>query len=209
MQELLTGARRLPGFTSKWETKHLEDVGEIDIDNLDSETAPDFTFYYIALEDVNKGTLQNYSEQVFATAPSRARRRLRSGDILISTVRPNLQSHLLFKQNTNNWVCSTGFAVLRCNDKNSPCYIFAYLFSEHITKQLESLITGSNYPAINSNDVRNLQINLPLLNEQTAIAQILSEMDEELAALEAQRNKARQLKQGMMRVLLTGEVRLV
>ena len=52
-------------------------------------------------------------------------------------------------------------------------------------------------------------MNLPTTEEQTAIAQVLSEMDAELSALEAQLNKARQLKRGMMQVLLTGAVRLV
>ena len=71
------------------------------------------------------------------------------------------------------------------------------------------MLTGSNYPAINSGDVRNLQIPFPDFVEQTAIAEVLSDMDAELAALEQRRDKTRLLKQAMMQELLTGRTRLV
>ena len=71
------------------------------------------------------------------------------------------------------------------------------------------MLTGSNYPAINSGDVRNLQIPFPDFVEQTAIAEVLSDMDAELAALEQRRDKTRLLKQAMMQELLTGRIRLL
>jgi len=154
MQALLTGKKRLPGFSGAWGVKRLEDVAEIDPDNLASTTPSDYTFNYISLEDVDVGTLRNYSEQVFISAPSRARRRLRASDILVSTVRPNLQSHLLFTSTQPNWVCSTGFSVVRCKAQEAnPGYIFYHLFARPVSKQIEALLTGSNYPAINGRDV--------------------------------------------------------
>ena len=167
-------------------------------------------FNYIALEDVDMGTLRSYSEQVYRTAPSRARRRLRKGDVLVSTVRPNLLSHLLFTSDGDNWVCSTGFCVVRCREGAShPGYFYFHLFGACIARQIEALLTGSNYPAINGSDVRALHIPFPEYEEQVAIATILSDMDAEIAALEAKLAKARQLKQGMMQELLTGRIRLV
>lgn len=209
MQQLLTGSTRLPGFHGEWEVKRLGDVADIDSDNLGSDTTSDFAFNYISLEDVDIGTLRSYSEQVFSSAPSRARRRLKAGDILISTVRPNLQSHLLFTSMQPNWVCSTGFSVVRCKIQDAVSgYIFSHIFANGVTKQIEALLTGSNYPAINGGDVRKLEIPLPPLPEQTAIAAVLSDMDADLAALELRRDKTRALKQAMMQVLLTGKIRL-
>ena len=209
MQQLLTGKQRLPGFQGEWEVKRLGDVADVDPDNLGSSTAPDYEFKYISLEDVDAGVLRSYSEQVFRSAPSRARRKLQKGDILVSTVRPNLKSHLLFAINAPHWVCSTGFAVVRCNENvTHPGYLFYQLFGHGVSKQIEALLTGSNYPAINSGDVRALRILFPTLNEQTAIASVLSDMDAELAALEQRRDKTRALKQGMMQELLTGRTRL-
>lgn len=210
MQELLTGKKRLPGFSSSWETKRLGDVADTDPENLGSETSPKFSFNYISLEDVDIGTLRNYSEQIFQSAPSRARRKLRRNDVIVSTVRPNLQSHFLFSFEDVNWVCSTGFCVVRCRSGvTEPRYVYFLMFSEGVTRQIEALLTGSNYPAINSGDVRVLQIPFPAFKEQTAIAAVLSDMDAEIAALETKLVKARQLKQGMMQELLSGRIRLV
>jgi len=114
MQQLLTGQTRLPDFSGEWEVKRLGDVADIDPENLSSGASPQYRFKYISLEDVDIGTLKGFTEQVFATAPSRARRRLQAGDVLVSTVRPNLMSHLMFKEVGTDWISSTGFAVVRC-----------------------------------------------------------------------------------------------
>jgi type I restriction enzyme S subunit len=210
MQELLTGKRRLPGFQAEWGTKTLSELATVDGDNLGASTSADYTFNYISLEDVDVGVLISYSEQQFATAPSRARRRLIKGDVLVSTVRPNLKSHLLFKKSGGEWVCSTGFSVVRANEALlSPEFLIQYLFSNGIESQIEMLLVGSNYPAINSLDVKRLRIPAPDINEQRAIAAVLTDMGAEIAALEGKLAKARAVKQGMMQVLLTGEVRLV
>ena len=209
MQQLLTGQRRLPGFSGEWEVERLGDIADIDPESLPGNTPSNFEFRYISLEDVDTGSLTSYSEVTFGDAPSRARRRIRKNDILVSTVRPNLMSHLLFKGQESNWVCSTGFSVVRCKPLTTNTgFIFFHLFARNVNKQIDTLITGSNYPAINSGDVRNLSIPIPSTEEQAAIATILSDMDSELSALEARREKARQLKQGMMQELLTGRIRL-
>jgi type I restriction enzyme, S subunit len=209
-QQLLMGKRRLPGFTGNWEVKPLGSVVDTDPENLGSDTQSDFTFNYIALEDVDRGVLRGYSEQTFAKAPSRARRRLRRDDVLVSTVRPNLQSHLLFAGDLGNWVCSTGFCVVRCREGvTNPRFVYCQLFAERVKRQIEALLTGSNYPAINSGDVRALEIPIPNYDEQSAIADVLMDMDAELAALEQRRDKTRDLKQGMMQELLTGRKRLI
>jgi len=87
--------------------------------------------------------------------------------------------------------------------------VYAHLFTASVSRQIDALLTGSNYPAINSGDVRALQIPLPPYDEQTAIAAMLSDMDAELSALETRRDKTRALKKGMMQELLTGRTRLV
>jgi len=210
MQQLLTGQTRLPGFTDEWETKRLGDVAEIDPENLGSSTPPTFTFNYISLEQVEQGKLLGWSVEKFASAPSRARRVLRGRDVLVSTVRPNLQSHYFFDDALPNPVCSTGFAVIRCDERSvNSRYVYAHFFGTDVTRQIDKIIAGSNYPAISSGDVRRLTLPFPSLEEQTAIATALSDMDTEIEALERRRDKARQIKQSMMQQLLTGRVRLV
>ncbi|AKB27658.1 Type I restriction-modification system, specificity subunit S [Methanosarcina siciliae T4/M] len=188
-----------------WDVKKLEEVVDIDADNLSAGTPVDYAFNYISLEDVDEGVLRSYSSQIFGSAPSRARRRLRYGDVLVSTVRPNLKSHLLFKQRQGEWICSTGFSVVRCKNSSAvPSYIFAHLFATTIPKQIESLLTGSNYPAINGKDVKALLIPLPpTITEQKTIAEALSDTDALIESLEQLIAKKRQIKQGAMQELLS------
>lgn len=193
----------------EWEVKRLGDLVDTDPENLGSETPPTFAFRYIALEDVDCGVLKSYSERQFASAPSRARRKLRPQDVLVSTVRPNLRSHLLFQTEDGNWVCSTGFCVMRCREgTTNPGYIFPHLFAACVNRQIEALLTGSNYPAINSGDVRALEIPIPPLPEQRAIATALSDVEGLLGGLDRLIAKKRDLKQGAMQQLLTGQTRL-
>ena len=71
------------------------------------------------------------------------------------------------------------------------------------------LATGISVYGVSKNNVKSIEVLLPRVDEQTAIAAILSDMDAEIAALEARRDKTRALKQGMMQELLTGRIRLV
>lgn len=211
MQRLLTGETRLPGFSEPWQDKAVGDLVDTDPENLGVDTPADLRFNYIALEGVSHGRLMSWSEQLFGSAPSRARRKLRQGDVLLATVRPNLKAHLLFDKETEaaHWVCSTGFCVLRCKDGLAhPGYVFAQLFGPSIPLQIEKLIAGSNYPAINSRDVRHLVIGAPRIEEQVAISEVLSDMEAEIAALSDRLAKTTALKQAMMQALLTGRVRL-
>lgn len=202
MQQLLAG--------KAYPMKRIGELADVDPESLSAKTTPEFKFNYVSLEDVEKGTLKGYTEQIFATAPSRARRILRKGDVVVSTVRPNLQSHFLFTDQMHNAVCSTGFAVLRSKRELMwPAFLFFHMFTHPITQQIERILAGSNYPAINSSDVRMLQVPCPSIEEQRAIATVLTDMDAEIAALERCRDKTKAIKQGMMQALLTGRIRLV
>lgn len=229
MQQLLTGRTRLPQFALRedgsnkgtkqselgeipedWEIINIEELGHVDPENLSSTTSSDYEFNYISLEQIEKGVLLGTIKTIFKNAPSRARRVIKKGDILVSTVRPNLMSHYFIQHDANDLICSTGFSVIRFyKEKLCPGYLYQHLFSSVINYQIEMLISGSNYPAINSGDVKKLKIQVGNVEEQTAIATILSDMDEEIQALEQRLSKTHQIKQGMMQELLTGRTRLV
>jgi type I restriction enzyme, S subunit len=210
MQALLTGKTRLPGFSGEWHEVSLKDIADIDVESLSSNTDREYSFNYISLEDVDRGILRGSTKMLFADAPSRARRIVRQNDILVSTVRPNLKSHLYVTDAVSDTVCSTGFSVVRCKlDIAEPAFVFYQLFSDQTDQQIQALLVGSNYPAINSGDVRKLLLGLPPLPEQRAIAAVLSDMDAEIDALVRRRDKTKALKQGMMQELLTGRTRLI
>ena len=187
-----------------WEIKSISDVSDVDPDNLSSGTNPDYRFQYISIEDVDCGILRSRTELTYSDAPSRARRKIKKNDILISTVRPNLKSHLLIQENVKDWICSTGFSVLRCKSQISDSgYLFNHFFSSIISKQIENLISGSNYPSINSKDVKELKVPLPPTKaEQSAIATALNDADALISQLEKLIAKKKAIKQGTMQELL-------
>ncbi len=197
-------------FSGEWETKPLGEISDVNPQNFSSNTNPDYKFNYITLEQVDSGKLLGYSEEVFRSAPSRAQRVLQNGDVLMSTVRPNLMAHLFFHGQVPNAVCSTGFAVLRAKyDLSIPYFLFSQLFSEGVNDQIDKILSGSNYPAINSRDVKLIEIPCPpTVAEQRAIAEVLSDVDGLINALAALIAKKRAIKQATMQQLLTGKTRL-
>ena len=211
MQELLTGRTRLPGFSGEWERVLLRDVAIVDPDSLSSATTPaEEVIDYISLEDVSTGSILGSRPYRFSDAPSRARRQLRSGDVLFGTVRPNLQSHARYPGGLRNPVASTGFAVIRSRARTTESSFLAqWVLSTEVMAQIDRIIAGSNYPAVSSTDVRNLELSKPTATEQVAIGEVLQDADAEIEALGRRLEGARDVKQGMMQELLTGRTRLV
>ena len=197
-------------FGGEWETRRLHELADVDPQNLPNSTESGYCFNYIALDNVDSGRLKGYSTESFATAPSRARRVVQRDDILMSTVRPALQGHLLFRDQVPNAICSTGFAVLRARRGRADArFLFAHLFADAVVEQLQQLLVGSNYPAITSGDAGRLEVLCPpTLLEQRAIAAALTDVDELIESLEALIAKKRAIKGAAMQELLTERKRL-
>ena len=112
--ELLSGRRRFPGFTTAWESKRLDEVVSIDPESLNHNTPAGTMIEYIDLGSIVDGVIQMPCQRIkFADAPSRARRVVRHGDDLMSTVRPYLKGFAIVTSSDGDLVASTGFAVLR------------------------------------------------------------------------------------------------
>ncbi|MET3810231.1 restriction endonuclease subunit S [Arthrobacter sp. UYEF3] len=203
MQQLLTGETRLLGFTGDWESHSLDKLATVDPEALSSDTDPNEPLDYISLEDVSRGALLGSSRITFQHAPSRARRIVRKMDVLFGTVRPNLQSHMLYRGGLPRPIASTGFAVIRANtSKSDPDFLFNILMSHLATAQIERIIAGSNYPAVSSGDVRALTFKVPGVTEQTAIGAFLSDVDSEIEVLRTRLLKLRSVKEGMLQEML-------
>lgn len=193
---------------NEWEVKKLEDVAIIDNESLKSTTELDYEFDYISLSDIDSDFFQiETTKQIFKNAPSRARRIVRKGDILMSTVRPNLKGFSIINKEVKDLIASTGFAVITANSCNNN-YLFQYIFSNPIQKQFYNLIVGSNYPAINSSDVKRLKIPIPPLPEQLKIASILSTWDVAIDHCKAIIEKLKERNKGLEQQLLTGKIRV-
>lgn len=143
-------------------SKKINEIAEVNKENLSGNTPAEYEFYYYDLSSVDKGKVLHPTEKLkFADAPSRAKRLFKRNDVLMSTVRPNLQGFTYVDFDSTNSVCSTGFAVIAGKYESDSMYIYQNLFSYGITRQIQKLLVGSNYPAINSKDVENLKVPFP------------------------------------------------
>ena len=182
----------------------LDTLAAVDPETLPISTSQKFAFKYIDISAAADGKLTIPSSTVeYGDAPSRARRIIRSGDVIMSTVRPNLKAFAYCQLDSIPYVASTGFAVLRAKENVVPYFLLCSLLGDDVTGQINRLAVGSNYPAINSSDVRRLQ--LPDLSErdQKRIAAILTSIDTAIEKTEALIAKYQQIKAGLMHDLFT------
>ena len=194
-----------------WKVKKLKEVFHINELSLPSNTDANYKFKYIPIEFVSTNHIDygNCESFRFVDAPGRARRIVRENDILISGVRPNLKSFAVFKKpDDSNWICSTGFYVLTAKEESDNLFSYYELLSEIGESQFYSYVAGSNYPAIGDGDIRNMKLMFPKdKSEQSAIAAILSKVDEAIAAVQASISAAERLKKSLMQNLLTGRMK--
>lgn len=194
-----------------WKVKKLKEVFHINELSLPSNTDANYKFKYIPIEFVSTNHIDygNCESFRFVDAPGRARRIVRENDILISGVRPNLKSFAVFKKpDDSNWICSTGFYVLTAKEESDNLFSYYELLSEIGESQFYSYVAGSNYPAIGDGDIRNMKLMFPKdKSEQTAIAAVLSKVDEAIAAVQGSIAAAERLKKSLMQNLLTGRMK--
>jgi len=158
---------------------------------------PDRAFRYIDVPciSLDTPTITKYLEYIGENAPSRARKLIKTGDILFSTIRLYLKQLAKVPPTLDGEVCSTAFCIIRCNtEKADPDYAFQLIARDNFVFKVTSLQIGSNYPAVIDIDITSPFIPLP---EQHHIA---AERDHR-ALLQV-------LKKGLMQDLLTGRVRV-
>ena len=135
---------------------------------------------YIDISSIDNSVQEVNSITSFtmSNAPSRAQQKVEYGDIIVSTVRPNLKNVALIKQHDSNLVASSGFCVLRPTDDIERNYLFRYITSDIFTQHIMKLTTGANYPAVRDLDVRDSTIPLPPQSTQLAIVSELDKINE-------------------------------
>lgn len=138
------------------------------------------TFTYVDIGAVSQGTkqIEEPQEVVCSEAPSRARQVILADDILVSTVRPNLNAVARVAGQFNGAIASTGFSVLRpVPDKLCPSYLYHWVRTEAFINEMMMQATGQSYPAVSDKIVKASEIPLPPLEEQKRIAGILDQAD--------------------------------
>jgi type I restriction enzyme, S subunit len=191
-------------FASELMRVPLGQLAEVDPEVLPENTNPRFAFKYVDIASVSTGRIDLLPQtNAFAEAPSRARMKLRSGDVLMSTVRPNLKAFAQCRFDDENLVASTGFAVIRAKGNADSYFLLCSILSSNVSAQIERVAVGSNYPAINVRDVQRLLLPKFTLKEQRGIGAAVRSIDNAIQATEALIDKHQQIKAGLMHDLFT------
>ncbi len=163
----------------KWLISRIGDLC-INTKQRDPRRTPEETFVYIDIATINRNTKTIESPLVIKgiDAPSRARKEVQTGDILVSTVRPNLNTVAIVPSELEGQIASTGFCVLRPDTKllNNK-YLFYRTITQDFITHLTAHMRGANYPAVTDGIVKSALIPLPPLSEQRRIAEILEQAD--------------------------------
>ena len=186
-----------------WDSVRLDQVAKINESNLPENTDPMYRFKYLDLASARASEITlGHKEIMFKESPLRARRIVRKGDVLMSTVRPNLQGHLAIDFDAYDLICSTGFAVITPNSIDDTEFIHQSLYSNAVTRQLNGMIAGSNYPAINASDVEGLHVAYPSSRiERLQIGKVLATWDRAIEHANDLVTKKNTLKAGLMQRL--------
>ena len=222
MQELLIGKRRLPGFEVKrgykqselgvipkdWALRPLLTAVRIAQGQVDPKIEPYKSMFLVGPAHVESATGKLVTRQTAAEQGAISGKYLfAEGDIVYGKINPYLQKAFLADF---SGLCSADMYPLKPSRDVSSGFILSVILGHQFTKYAESVSVRSGMPKINRVEMGEFVFPVPTDKaEQSAIAAILSDMDAEIAALEAKLTKVRQLKQGMMQELLTGKIRLV
>lgn len=200
----------------KWERRKLKYVSNVNRLSLGEKTNPEFEFTYLDISSVDEGGNQSETIQKikFKDAPSRARRVVRKGDVIISTVRTYLQSITFFDSEVDDIIVSTGYAVLTPKQRTIlPEFLNYAVRKKEVLDEIMANSTGITYPAITSIKLSNFKISVPSIDEQLEIiSQINIETNRILTVIgriEREIEKVKELKQSLIAEVVTGKIKVV
>ena len=170
---------RFIAWSSEWKSHTtIRDLVDTSADKASRKFKPEDIIRYIDISSVDgeSNSVIGTTEYIFSEAPSRAQQCTKKGDILVSTVRPNLKNIAVNQLDEDNLVASSGFCVLRPKEEYSGL-ILAYVLSEPFTLKMVAEAKGSNYPAIHDSDILDYPITVPGSHELASVGVFVQQAD--------------------------------
>ena len=202
-----SGIEWLGDVPAHWGISPLKYVATYNNEVLDEITAADTEIVYVDISSVDGVYGIKTKETIlFSDAPSRARRRVRHGDVIVSTVRTYLKAIARIRAPEENLIVSTGFAVIRPRDELTPDFLGHLLFASYFIEQVIARSTGVSYPAINASELVAIPVTVPPPDEQAKIAVFLDTELAKLDTLTAEAQRAIDLLQERRTALISAAV---
>lgn len=211
MQELLTGKRRLPGFSGEWQIKRLDQLADIRSGGTPSTSRPEFwdgDVLWVTPTDI---TALNGRKIISDTT-----RKLTELGVRASSAEIIPPNSIVMTSRATIGECAINSVPVSTNQGFKNFVPFASVNADFLYYLLSTqkqgfigLCAGSTFLEIGKAQLTGYEVRVPSKEEQIAISEVLNDMDNELVELDTRRDKTAQLKQGMMQALLTGRIRLV
>ena len=200
-----SGVEWLGDVPEHWEVKRLKFLTSCNNDVLPETMPDDYEMQYVDIGNVEQGSVRFQKPMTFGKAPSRARRKVRDGDVIISTVRTYLRAMSVVHNPPDNLIVSTGFAVIRASKIDRHFLAFA-LESDAFIEWVVAESKGISYPAINASELMSLSIAVPSKDEQSAIAAFLDRETGRIDALVEKKRRFVELLKEKRQALITAAV---
>ena len=154
-------------------------------------------FEYVDLESVVGTEMIFHREETKITAPSRAQRLAQVGDLFYQTVRPYQRNNYLFEKTDNTYVFSTGYAQMRPNIDGY--FLLSFVQTDLLVKAVLDRCTGTSYPAINANDLAEMEVRIPpLRHEQEQIGAYFRNIDNLITLHQRELKKLQNMKKALL-----------
>lgn len=208
-----SGIEWLGDVPKHWKVKRVKDNVRLNICSLGSDANAELEINYLDIANVNNtGITGEIQKLKFFEAPSRARRIVQNGDVIMSTVRPYLKAIAYLENIPKNMIVSTGFAVMTTRINYNSKYLFYQTVSDWFNETINSKSVGASYPALNSDVLVATNILVPPSVEQTAIANYLDEktakLDQLISNLENQINQLQEIRKIEIYNAVTGKIKV-
>jgi len=202
-----SGVEWLGEIPAHWEVRRFKHLASLNPESLGEDTDPGLEIVYVDIGGVDSlGRIVEREPLTFASAPSRARRLVRGGDVIVSTVRTYLRAIAPINDPEPNLVVSTGFAVVRPADDLTTEYAAYALRAPYFVERVVANSKGVSFPAINESEMATYALAVPPAHEQRAIAAFLDRETARIDALVAKKERLIKLLQEKRTALITRAV---
>jgi type I restriction enzyme S subunit len=209
-----SGVEWIGDIPEHWQVKRIKEVCDINKNTLTEKTPASYEFDYIDIGSVTYGAREYTKERMtFDVAPSRARRIVKKGDTIISTVRTYLKAILTIDTEVVDLIVSTGFAVITPRKKIADRYCSYLLTSNFFIDKICALSTGVSYPATSTTVIGDIFFLVPPLADQVSIGDFLDEriskIDNIIATISTQMDNLKEMRKVLINDVVTGKIKVV
>jgi type I restriction enzyme S subunit len=208
-----SGSEWIGEIPEHWSVGKLKHICKENLKSLSNNTNPEYQLNYIEISDVNSdGVIENSTHYSFSESPSRCRRIVSRGDIILSTVRTYLRSIGIIENEVSDLICSTGFSVLTPNRGVVPRHLFYMVRTEWFISMVISKSEGVSYPSIQSDKLMSNLILIVPENEQHQIVEYLDSKTKEIDDLVDLEQKKidllKEYRQSLISEVVTGKIKV-